>query len=322
VRQEPLFAVPESGSVLDSAATQTTSRRTQRFRRRVLSSVKLFRHHKLGAVGLGVVAVVVLVGVCAPLLATHDPTAQDLSAALKAPSGAHFFGTDELGRDLFSRVLFGARVSVGLGVAIVACAVAVGMAAGVVAGFLGGWVDGVIMRLADAFLAFPKLILAMAVTAALGPSLRNTFLAVSATWWPEYARLARSVAVAERNAEFVAAARVLGVPTRRVIRRHVLPAALGPNVAKATLDIGFAIIYVAGLSFIGFGVRPPKPEWGLMVAEGQNYVNTAWWIVTIPGLAILITALGFNLLGESVRDMMDPALRADARARAHGARST
>lgn len=320
MRHDPLFAVPEAGTVVDGPAQRATPGRTHRAGHRLLSTVRLLRDHKLGAVGLGVVAVVVLAGVFAPVLATHEPTAQDLSAALKGPSSAHFFGTDELGRDVYSRVLFGARVSVGLGFAIVACAVAIGMTAGVVAGFVGGWVDGAIMRLADAFLAFPKLILAMAVTAALGPSLRNTFLAVSATWWPEYARLARSVAVAERNAEFVAAARVLGVPTRRVIRRHVLPAALGPNVAKATLDIGFAIIYVAGLSFIGFGVRPPKPEWGLMVAEGQNYVNTAWWIVTIPGLAILITALGFNLFGESVRDMMDPALRADARARGAASR--
>jgi peptide/nickel transport system permease protein len=315
MRNEPLFAVPESGTVVDGTAQWAAASRTQRFGRRLASTVEIFRHHKIGVVGLGIVTVALLVGVFAPLLATHGPMAQDLSAALKPPSGAYYFGTDELGRDVYSRVLFGARVSVGLGVAVVACAVAIGMVAGVAAGFLGGWIDGAIMRVADAFIAFPKLILAMAVTAALGPSLRNTFFAVSATWWPEYARLARSVAVAERNAEFVAAARVLGVPTRRLIRRHVLPAALGPNVAKATLDIGFAIIYVAGLSFIGFGVRPPKPEWGLMIAEGQNYVNTAWWIVTIPGLAILFTALGFNLLGESVRDMMDPALRADARAR-------
>jgi peptide/nickel transport system permease protein len=260
----------------------------------------MMRTHKLGAAGLAIILVVFLGGLFAPLIAPHNPTAQDLAAALQRPSWRHLFGTDELGRDLFSRVLYGARVSVGLAVAVVGCAVLVGVVCGVAAGFIGTWIDGLIMRIADAFLAFPKLILAMAVTAALGPNLRNTFLAVSATWWPEYARLARSVAVAERNAEFVAASRVLGVPVRRIIRRHILPAAVGPNLAKATLDIGFAIIYIAGLSFIGFGVRPPQAEWGLMVAEGQNYVNSAWWVVTIPGLAILVTALGFNLLGESV----------------------
>lgn len=269
----------------------------------------LLRTHKFGTFGLGIVVVVLFSGLVAPLIAPHNPTTQDLLAALQRPSGDHLFGTDELGRDLFSRLLYGARVSVGLGVAVVGCAVIVGVVWGVVAGFIGGWFDGLLMRIADAFLAFPKLILAMAVSAALGPNLRNIFLAVTATWWPEYARLSRSIAIAERHAEFVAAARVLGVPQWRIIRRHIIPATFGPNVAKATLDIGVAIVYIAGLSFIGFGVQAPEPEWGLMVSEGQNYVNSAWWVVTIPGVAILLTALGFNLIGESLRDILDPALR-------------
>lgn len=280
----------------------------------------LVRHHRTGAVGLSIVGLVAIAMLFAPLIAPYGSTSQDLLAALQAPSRAHYFGTDELGRDVYSRVLYGARVSVGLGVAVVVCASIVGVAAGVVAGYRGGRLDGAIMRTADAFLAFPKLILAMAVAAALGPNLRNTFLAVTVTWWPEYARVARSIAVAERHAEFVAAARVLGVTDRRIIRRHIVPPVMGPVVAKATLDVGHAIIYIAGLSFIGFGVRPPDPEWGLMIAQGQNYIASAWWIVTFPGLAILITALGFSLLGESVRDMMDPVLRQDARARGEAER--
>jgi peptide/nickel transport system permease protein len=314
------FAFPSASDPTDLLVDASPAERARRYvaalwQRPRRGLLYLLRHHKIGAVGLAIVAVVAIAVVFAPLLAPYGATTQDLEAAVRSSSASHFFGTDELGRDVFSRVLYGARVSVGLGVAVVVCAALVGVAAGVVAGFRGGRLDGAIMRIADAFLAFPKLILAMAVAAALGPNLRNTFLAVAATWWPEYARVARSIAVAERHAEFVAAARVLGVSDRRIIRRHIVPSVMGPIVAKATLDVGHAIVYIAGLSFIGFGVRPPNPEWGLMIAQGQNYITTAWWIVMFPGLAILITALGFSLLGESVRDMMDPVVRQDARAR-------
>lgn len=309
----------KSSQTYDLVDTGPISRRrryTEALWRRPRSGlVYLLRNHKVGAVGLAIVVLVAIAILFAPLIAPYGRTAQDLGVAVQSPSKAHFFGTDELGRDVYSRVLYGARVSVGLGVAVVLCAAIFGVAVGVIAGYRGGRLDGAIMRTADAFLAFPKLILAMAVAAALGPNLRNTFLAVTATWWPEYARVARSIAVGERHAEFVAAARVLGVTDRRIIRRHILPPVMGPLVAKATLDVGHAIVYIAGLSFIGFGVRPPAPEWGLMIAQGQNYITTAWWIVAFPGLAILFTALGFNLLGESVRDMMDPVFRQDARAR-------
>lgn len=280
---------------------------------RLREAGEVARSHKLGALGLMVVALVVLLGLLAPVVAPYAPTTQDLLARLQAPSSAHLLGTDELGRDILSRLLHGARVSVGLGVAVVGCATLIGILWGVVAGFVGGWVDGVLMRVADAFLAFPKIILAMAVTAALGPNLFNTFVAVTATWWPEYARLARSVTLAEYRSEFVAAARVLGVAQRRIVTRHIVPAMVGPLLAKATLDVGFAIVYIAGLSFIGFGVQPPGAEWGLMVSQGQDYVNSAWWIVAAPGLAILVTAAGFNLFGEAMRDLLDPALRGGRR---------
>lgn len=287
---------------------------TPRLLRHPAAALKLMlQHHKIGVVGLGIVVIMVTAALLAPVIAPSAPNSQNLATALARPAGAHLFGTDELGRDVFSRVLYGARISIGLGVGVVAVAAAIGIAAGVVAGYRGGRLDGVIMRVSDAFLAFPKLILAMAVAAALGPDLRNTFLAVTATWWPEYARIARSIAVAERHAEFVAAARVLGVPDRRIIQHHILPPVVGPITAKATLDVGTAIIYIAGLSFIGFGVRPPDAEWGLMIAQGQNFLGTAWWIVVFPGIAILVTALGFNLLGDAIRDMTDASFKEAAR---------
>jgi peptide/nickel transport system permease protein len=307
------FAFPEGTAEADRREARQDALAARLLRHPTTALRMLARHHKLGLFGLLIVVVMIAAALLAPLIAPHAPRSQDLAASLVGPSTLHLFGTDELGRDVFSRALYGARVSIGLGVAVVAVAGAIGIAAGVVAGYRGGKIDGVIMRVSDAFLAFPKLILAMAVAAALGPNLRNTFLAVTATWWPEYARVARSIAVAERHAEFVAAARVLGVPDRRIIRRHILPPVAGPVTAKATLDVGHAIIYIAGLSFIGFGVRPPDAEWGLMIAQGQNFLSTAWWIVVFPGAAILITALGFNLLGDAIRDMTDPTLRQSIR---------
>jgi peptide/nickel transport system permease protein len=307
------FAFPEGVDENDAYEARQDALAARLLQHPAAAAKLMWRHHKIGALGFVIVIVMVAAAVLAPVLAPYAARSQDLASALTAPSGSHLFGTDELGRDVFSRALYGARISIGLGVAVVAVAGAIGIVAGIVAGFRGGRLDGFIMRVSDAFLAFPKLILAMAVAAALGPNLRNTFLAVTATWWPEYARVARSIAVAERHAEFVAAARVLGVPDRRIIRRHILPPVVGPITAKATLDVGHAIIYIAGLSFIGFGIRPPDAEWGLMIAQGQNFLGTAWWIVVFPGVAILLTALAFNLLGDAIRDMTDPAFRQSTR---------
>ena len=307
------FAFPEGSDDANNREARSGALAARLLRHPASTARSMWRHHKLGVLGLAIVVGMSLGALLAPIIAPHPPRAQDLDAALTGPSGSHLLGTDELGRDILSRAMYGARISIGLGVAVVAVAAAIGIAAGVVAGYRGGRLDGAIMRVSDAFLAFPKLILAMAVAAALGPNLRNTFLAVTATWWPEYARVARSIAVAERHAEFVSAARVLGVPDRRIIRRHILPPVVGPITAKATLDVGHAIVYIAGLSFIGFGVRPPDPEWGLMIAQGQNFLSTAWWIVVFPGVAILLTALGFNLLGDAIRDMTDPTFRRSVR---------
>ncbi|MDR5700847.1 nickel transporter permease [Agromyces aerolatus] len=253
-----------------------------------------------------VVGLLLLLAAIGPLIAPYDPIAQNFSVLLAPPSLEHLFGTDQLGRDVFSRVLAGARISLFIGLAAVIIAVALGTLLGLLAGFLGGWVDTTIMRITDLFLAFPALILAMAVSAALGPSLMNVLIAVSVTWWPEYARLARSVGMVERKVQYVDAARVLGMRTGPILGSHVFPAAVPPLLVKATMDVGIAIVYVAGLSFIGLGVQPPTPEWGVMISEGRIYMQSAWWIATYPSLAILITGFAFNLAGESLRDALDP----------------
>lgn len=262
--------------------------------------------HPAGAVGLFIVVLLLIVAVFAPLLTTHDPVAQVLAARLQPPSAEHWLGTDALGRDIYSRIIGGTRISLLLGIGVVAIGASVGTLLGVVAGYMGGVVDSIIMRTADLFLAFPKLVLAMAVAAALGPNVRNTIIAVAVSWWPEFARLGRSTAIVTTKATYVEAAKVLGVPIRRIIRTHVLPPTVGTVLVKSAMDVGFAIVYVAGLSFIGLGVQPPHPEWGVMVAAGSDYLARGWWISTAPGLAILVAALGFNLLGEALRDVIDP----------------
>lgn len=262
--------------------------------------------HRIGAVGVAIVVLFLLVAAFAPLLTIHDPVAQDLTQRVAAPSADHWFGTDALGRDIFSRVIAGARISLLLGITVVVVGAVIGTLLGVVGGYFGGRVDEIIMRAADLFLAFPKLVLAMAVAAALGPSVTNTIIAVSITWWPEFARLSRSTALATSKTAYVEAAQVLGVPRRRIIRTHIVPPTIGPVVVKAAMDIGFAIVYIAGLSFLGLGVPPPAPEWGVMVSAGIDYITRGWWIAAAPGAAILIAALGFNLIGEALRDATDP----------------
>lgn len=262
-----------------------------------------------GSAGTVIVLILVVAAAVGPVIASYGPAHQDFSALLDAPSGRHWLGTDELGRDVFSRLVSGARISLLLGVCVVLASAALGTVAGLVAGFAGGVADAAIMRVADLFLAFPKLILAMAVSASLGPGLRNLLIAVSITWWPEYARLARSMAMVLRHADYVDAARVLGLSPVRILARHVFPSAVPQVLVKATMDVGFAIIYVAGLSFIGLGVQPPTPEWGVMVADGRNYIQSAWWVSAFPGLVILLAGLAFNLMGEAARDLLDPRRR-------------
>ncbi len=262
--------------------------------------------------GGAVALLIVLVALVAPLLAPFPADAGSAThpvSALQAPSLHHLFGTDQVGRDVFSRVLYGARVSplVALLVLVIACVV--GIPLGVVAGYFGGVVDEVIMRITDIFLAFPSLLLSLAFAAVLPPSLTSLTIAIAITWWPWYTRLIRGQAASVAGRPYVESCRALGIPTWRILLRHVLPNAVTPLIVQVSLDVGGVILTASALSFLGLGAQDPTPDWGLMVAEGENYFTTQWWLVTYPGLAILLTALAFNLLGDGLRDVLDPRWR-------------
>lgn len=241
----------------------------------------------------------------APLVATHDPLAQDLGQRLKPPSAQHFFGTDELGRDVFSRIIYGTRISLPSAIIVVIIVVVIGSLLGAIAGFFGGLVGGLIMRLADITLAFPGLVLALAIASILGPSLNNMLIAACFVLWPEYARLMRAQVLVIRTQDYVIAARSYGSPEWRILWRHILPNAWTPIIVKAALDIGGILLLVSALSFFGLGITPPTPEWGAMIAEGQAKFFH-WWLATFPGLAIFLVIFGFNLMSEGLRDWLDP----------------
>jgi peptide/nickel transport system permease protein len=259
--------------------------------------------------GVVIVAVVIATMVVAPLVSPYNPDRLNLAVRLAAPSWHHWFGTDEVGRDLLSRVIWGSRASVIAGIATVAISMSVGTVIGSVSGFSGGWVDTAIMRIMDVLLAFPSFILAMALAAALGPSLTNAIVPIAIVRTPFYVRLARSQALTLRDRPYVRAAITFGSSPWQIVWRHILPNSMAPIVVQATLDIGLAILTVAALSFIGLGAQQPTAEWGAMVANGRAYFLDQWWYPTFPGLAILVTAVGFNLLGDGLREAFDPRLR-------------
>ena len=263
----------------------------------------------LNVLAIAVIAAFALCAVLAPLLAPYDPLAQTLSARLQPPSAEHWLGTDQLGRDIASRLLYGARISLVIGVVVVALAGIFGTFVGLVAGYAGGLADEALMRLTEVFLAFPPLILAMAIAGALGPSLTNAIIAIAAVTWAVYARLARGQLLALRRREYVEAARSIGASPARIVVRHLLPNAIAPLLVQASFDMGSAIIAAAGLSFIGFGAQPPTPEWGVMISEGRNFISTEPWLSLFPGLAILFAVGAFNVLGDGLRDVLDPRLR-------------
>jgi peptide/nickel transport system permease protein len=268
-----------------------------------------FRRSPLALIGFLIVAGFVAIAVSAPFLAIQNPLAQDLGHRLSAPAAGHPFGLDSLGRDVFSRVMYGARISVVSGVSVVVAAILFGTTAGTAAGWHGGWWDEALMRVTDMFLAFPPLVLAMAISAILHPSLTNALIAISITSWPSYARLARAQTLAIRPRNYIEAAKAQGARDLSIVLRHLVPNAIAPLFVQATLDIGGIILTAAGLAFIGFGAQPPTPEWGLMVSEGRSFLMDQWWIATFPAVAILLLVLGFNLLGDGVRDLLDPRLR-------------
>ena len=290
-------------AALPAAAPEPARARRWQAARRTLSN-------PLTVVGLALAALLILAALAAPLLGLPDPLALAPKDRLLPPSGAHWFGTDDGGRDVFSRVLFGARYSLLAAAVVLALAVTAGSAIGLVAGYFGGGVDEALMRLTDIFLAFPALLLAMGISAALGASLTNSMIAIALVWWPWYARLVRGQTLRLREEAFVEAARAAGASSTRTLTRHILPNCLTPIVVQASLDVGYAILTTASLSFIGLGAQPPTPEWGAMVSAGKDYILDQWWIATFPGLAIFLAVVASNLLGDGLQEAISPTLRA------------
>jgi peptide/nickel transport system permease protein len=263
------------------------------------------------AVGGAILLIEVLVAIAAPLIAHHDPIHSYTDSVLAGPSGTFFFGTDQLGRDVFARVVYGTRISLQIAIACVAIALAVGGTLGLIAGFVGGIVDGIVMRVMDVLLAFPEILLAIALVAILGPSLVNTMIAIGIAFVPVYARTVRSSVLSIVEADYVKAARVIGVSSPRIIWRHVLPNALAPIIVISTVSSGVTILVAAALSYVGLGAQPPTPEWGSMLSTALEYMPGSWWMPVFPGLAITLTVLAFNLLGDTLRDLLDPRFLVD-----------
>jgi peptide/nickel transport system permease protein len=267
------------------------------------------RSNPLAMIGLTIVVAFVVLSLAAPLLATHDPSTQDLANRLARPSAAHWLGTDELGRDIYSRILYGGRVTLGMVIAVVVLVAPIGLAVGCIAGYAGGIVDRVLMRVTDIFLAFPRLILALAFVAALKPGVESAILAIALTTWPPFARLARAETMTVRNSDFIAACRLTGAPAGRIVLRHVAPLCVPSLIVRITLDMSSIIITAASLGFLGMGAQPPSPEWGAMIATAKRFIFEQWWVPTIPGTAIFLASLAFNFLGDGLRDILDPKQR-------------
>ncbi len=259
--------------------------------------------------GICIVLSLVLVAIFAPYIAPFDPLAMDLDNRLSAPCTAHFLGTDELGRDILSRMIYGTGLALKIMIIVLMIDLPVGVILGVVAGYFGGWLDEIIMRTADIFMAFPRLILAMAIGAALGPSLVNAMIAIAVTMWPTYARLVRGETLSIKERTFIEAEKAIGTSKIRILVTQILPMCSSTTIIRATLDMGNVIRIAAGLSFLGLGAQAPSPDWGLMVSTGRSFMVSQWWVPTFPGLAILISVFGFNLLGDGIRDIADPHLR-------------
>ena len=272
-------------------------------------NVRIFLKDRLALVGLAWIILTFALAVFAPVVAPHADQgrgASDVASRLQAPSWQHPFGTDEVGRDVLSRVIYGARLALLMPFVVMFAVVLIGIPLGGIAGYFGGLVDEIVMRVTDVFLAFPGIILAMALVAFMGASLRNIGIALVLTWWPWYTRLVRGIAVSLRQRGFAKAARTMGVSDWRIVLRHIIPGALGAVIVQMTLDVGTVILEVAGLSFLGLGAQPPTPDWGLMISTGRAYAIQQWWIGMFPGLAIFLLVLAFNFVGDGLRDVLDP----------------
>ncbi|MDQ0193982.1 nickel transporter permease [Paenibacillus wynnii] len=270
---------------------------------------KAFRKNKTAMVGLGIIVFFVLIALLAPFIAPYGFKEQELVNRLKAPSSAHWFGTDDLGRDLFTRVIYGARISLWVGFFSVIGSIVVGTFLGVLAGFYGKWIDMLISRMFDILLAFPSILLAIAIVAILGPSLQNALYAIAIVNVPTYGRLVRSKVLSLKSEEYVTAARAIGMKNSRILISHILPNSITPIIVQGTLGIATAIIEAAALGFLGLGAQPPDPEWGKMLSDSRQFISKAPWTVLFPGLSIMLTVIGFNLMGDGLRDILDPRMK-------------
>ena len=264
-----------------------------------------FKRNPMAVAGLAIIVLLLLVAAFAPLIAPFDPLAQALDKRLLPPSTTNWFGTDALGRDIFSRIVYGTRITLVIVLLVVVTVGPFGLLIGAVSGYFGGWVDRLLMRITDVFLAFPRLVLALAFVAALGPGIVNAIIAIAITTWPPYARVARAETMVIRNQDYIEAMRLQGASRARIIWKHVVPMCMPSLIVRTTFDMAGIILTAAGLGFLGLGAQPPMPEWGAMISAGREQIFDQWWVATFPGLAICVVALGFNLLGDGLRDVMD-----------------
>ncbi|WP_064712517.1 ABC transporter permease [Rhizobium bangladeshense] len=267
-----------------------------------------FTANRLAVVGLLIIIALLLVAAFADLLATHNPVVGDLRNARLLPPGTsgYLLGTDDQGRDIYSRLIYGSRLTLFVVVLVAIISAPIGLIVGTVSGYAGGWVDATLMRITDIFLAFPKLVLALAFVAALGPGIQNAVIAIAVTSWPPYARIARAETLTVRRSDYISAVKLMGASPFRIIVRHVMPLCISSLIVRVTLDMAGIILTAAGLGFLGLGAQPPLPEWGAMIASGRRFILDQWWVAAMPGIAILIVSLGFNLLGDGLRDALDP----------------
>lgn len=280
--------------------------RNEALRQNVQRNLRRLVHNPLSVAGLVVVVLLLLIAIFAPLIASHNPLIQDLNNTLQPPSASHWFGTDEYGRDVFSRLVYGSRITLYVISLVTVIVGPVGLAVGTISGYFGGKVDTIFMRITDIFISFPSLVLAMAFVAALGPGLDHAVIAIALTAWPPIARLARAETLQLRNADYVVAVQLQGASSTRIILRHIVPMCLSSVVIRLTMNMAGVILTAAGLGFLGLGALPPAPEWGAMISTGRRYMLECWWLVAMPGLAIMLVSLAFNLLGDGLRDVLDP----------------
>ena len=283
-----------------------------RMQARLGQSYRLARalaRNPLAVMGFFVILTLLIVAALAPWLAPFSPTQGDLANRLQPPSATHWMGTDELGRDILSRVIYGARITLMIVLLVAVISAPLGLLVGTVAGYFGGWIDRILMGLTDIFLSLPRLILALAFVAALGPGIENAVIAIAITAWPVYARIARAEVLTFRNAEFLDAVRMQGASSARIIALHVVPLCMSSTIVRVTLDMAGIILTAAGLGFLGLGAQPPLPEWGAMISRGRSFILDQWWVATMPGFAIVIVSLGFCLFGDGLRDVLDPKQR-------------